>query len=127
MKTFKEFLLENTIKYKLPNIDLEYGEAQRYPELQDKEIWQDAVYKGIVTYLYKLKNVGNIDSKLSNLNKNKIKRVKEQISKGIIEYPIVGNFDGRLDLISGNTRIAVLRSMGIEPKVLLINIQKDAK
>jgi hypothetical protein len=127
MKTFKEFLLENTIKYKLPNIDLEYGEAQRYPELQDKEIWQDAVYKGIVTYLYKLKNVGNIDSKLSNLNKNKIKRVKEQISKGIIEYPIVGNFDGKLDLISGNTRIAVLKFMGIEPKVLLINIQKDDK
>jgi hypothetical protein len=127
MKTFQEFLLEDIIKYKLPNADLEYGEAQRYPELQNKEIWQDAVSTGTVTYLYKLKNVGNIDSKLSNLNKNKMKRVKEQISKGVIEYPIVGNFDGGLDLISGNTRIAVLRSMGIEPKVLLINIQKDDK
>jgi hypothetical protein len=120
MKTFKEFLLENTIKYKLPNTTLEYGEAQRYPELQDKEIWQGAVSNGTVTYLYKLKNVGNIDSKLSNLDKNKIKRVKEQVSKGTIEYPIVGNFDGKLDLISGNTRIAILKSMGIEPKVLLI-------
>jgi hypothetical protein len=120
MLTFKEFLLENNIKYKLPNTTLEYGEAQRYPELQDKKIWQDAVFKGTITYLYKLKNVGNIDSKLSNLDKNKIKRVKEQVSKGIIEYPIVGNFDGKLDLISGNTRIAVLKSMGIEPKVLLI-------
>lgn len=121
MISFKEFLLEHTIRYRMPSVDIEYDEALRYEELQDKEVFGALVAIGVVSYMNKLKGVGNIDTNLANLDKNKVKRVKKQIQNGNIEYPIVGKFGDKYDLISGNTRIAVLRSMGINPKVLVIN------
>jgi surface protein len=120
MKLVYEYLTERALIYKTPKSETEYDEARRYQKLSDIRVWEDALSEAKVSYLYKLAHVGNIDLNIKHLDKNKVKRVKAQIAKGTIEYPIVALIDGKYDLVSGNTRVAVLTSMGIKPKVLIV-------
>ena len=117
---------EREIKYVDPDLDLEWGEAMRYPELKalGRAEWKKIAKKGKAVLWSTISDgVGNVDTDLNNLDKNKRKRVKEAIAKGIVEYPIVGKFaDGSMDLIAGNTRIAALENKGYDPKVWVVNV-----
>jgi hypothetical protein len=113
------------INYTKPNLENEWNEATRYPEFQKlgKELWINIARRGKRANLSRLKNVGNIDSNLSNLLPAKRIRADAQVNSGRVELPIVGRWpDGYLDLIGGNTRIATLLDKGYDPKVWVVNV-----
>jgi len=113
------------IKYVEPDLDMEWGEAARYPEFKNlgKSEWKKIAKKGETAKWDTLVDVGNVDTDLNNLDKNKRKRAEEAITKGIVELPIVGRWpDGTMDLIGGNTRIATLLSRGYNPEVWIVDV-----
>jgi hypothetical protein len=70
-----------------------------------------------------LKDVGNVDSDLSNLEPEKRKRAAALVNRGKVELPIVGRWsNGELDLIAGNTRTATLLDQGHDPKVWVVDV-----
>ena len=111
-----------------PNLADEWSEAERYPEFQKwgREAWFDIGNRGRRVRFSSLGHVNNHDPDLSNLDLEKLERVQTSILRDEIDYPIVGHWpDGTYELIAGNTRTAVLRSMGYDPIVWLIEIPKD--
>ena len=91
--------------------------------LQD---WLHFSSKGRKVKFSSLKDVGNIDTNIMNLEKDKIKRATKHISKGNVEMPIVLKLHEEYDLLCGNTRLALLLTAKEEPYVYLLDI-KDKK
>jgi hypothetical protein len=117
-------LFEARIKYKRPDFQEEWNEAQRYPELKKlgKQGWIKLVNDGQIVNSKTLLNIGNIDLDLSGLDKAKLARAEASINKGEVELPIVVKINGKYDLLGGNTRFAYMKSKGINPIVWLIKI-----
>jgi hypothetical protein len=128
-----EFTNEQYLKpiiYTYPDTDYEWYEAERYPEFKSagKDKWEELVQAGEVVPFSALGDVNNHDPELKNLDPDKVKHVSLQIKSGEVELPIVGEWpDGGYELISGNTRIAILRRLGYDPEVLLISIPSKKK
>lgn len=111
-----------------PNLAAEWDEAERYPEFQKwgHEAWFEVGNRGRVVRWSQLGEVGNHEPNLDLLDPEKVRRVQTEVLRDEIDYPIVGRWpDGYLDLIAGNTRVAVLLSQGYDPKVWLIDIPED--
>lgn len=111
--------------YVNPRFDIEWEEAMRYPEFQKigKTEWMKIAQQGKVFDWSTLREVGNVDTNLDNLEVDKRKRAEEAIAKGVVELPIVGQWpNGTMDLIGGNTRIAALLNGGYDPKVWVVNV-----
>jgi hypothetical protein len=121
--------LKEQVNYSGPHLEGEWEEAQRYPNFKNQEQWIKTGSTGRVVNFSELGDVLNHDSDVNNLEPEKIKRVKSEIEKGEINYPIIGRMpDGKHELIGGNTRVAVLRSMGHDPKVWVFDMpHKDVK
>jgi hypothetical protein len=122
---FKEEFQGRDVIYTAPDLEVEWEEANRYPEFQKsgKDKWFEIAKQGKVVRWSELDNVGNVEQDLYSLDQNKVKQVAVDIKRNKIELPIVGQWsDGHLDLISGNTRIASLLNRGHDPKVWLINV-----
>lgn len=114
------------IKYLEPNFDLEWMEAQRYPEFVEtgKQGWIDIAKKGkTVSYSNIRKNLGNVDLNFTNLEQPKRERFKKAFEKGVIEKPIAVKFsDVDYDLVAGNTRLSGLVSKGYNPQIWVVDI-----
>lgn len=119
------------MKYIKPNFEIEYEEALRYDELSDLSIqeWVEFASTGKNVRFNSLKDVGNIDTNIMNLEKEKIKRATEHVSKGVVEMPIVIKIDDNYDLLSGNTRLALLLKAKEDPFVYVLDIKnlKESK
>jgi len=115
------------IKYAEPNLDAEWEEANRYREFKilGKDAWLKQARIGKVENWSSLGYVGNVCTDLSALESDKVERVQAAIKRDEVELPIVGRWpDGTLDLIAGNTRIATLLNIGIDPKVWVVDVPK---
>jgi len=118
------------IIYTFPDVEYEWGEAIRYPELKKlgKVEWRLAVQNGDIVPWSALEDVQNFDPDLRNLDTGKIRNVAGQIKAGTVELPIIGvRPDGEYELIGGNTRIAMLLRLGYDPQVMLIDIPAAQK
>ena len=112
------------LRFKVPNFDLEWEEAIRYPEFEEigKEKWLDLATCGHLIKYSEIKWIlGNVDLDFDYLETQKKSRFEKAIREGKVELPIVVKFsDQYYDLMSGNTRLAGLVRMGIDPPLWVI-------
>ena len=118
------------INYVKPQFDVEWEEANRYPYLEKlgQAGWEKLAKKGAVVTIDKnnIKKIGNTGAdgseKLSDLEPDKVARLKKAFKSGTVEMPIVVKQpDGSYDLVAGNTRLIGLISTQDEAKVWLID------
>ena len=118
------------ISYTYPDTEYEWKEAERYSVLKNigKDGWDELVSNGEVLNWSELGTVINYDDNLEQLLPVKLNNVRELIKAGEIELPIVGQWDtGEYELISGNTRIALLTKLGYDPYVIVIDMPSTKK
>ena len=118
------------INYVKPQFDVEWEEANRYPYLEKlgQAGWEKLAKKGVVVTIDKnnINKIGNTGAdgseKLSDLEPEKVARLKKAFKSGTVEMPIVVKQpDGSYELVAGNTRLIGLISTQNEAKVWLIN------
>ena len=124
--TFGVRLTENSnIRYTLPNFDVEWDEAVRYPEFKQlgKSSWIELANKGDIKKYSNIKSVlGNVDLNFDSLEEPKKKRFLSAFSNGNIEMPIAVKFNkDDYDLVAGNTRISGLVKNGIDPNIWIVD------
>ena len=112
------------LKYRKPNFNREWLEANRYPEFQDigKSGWLELATNGSVVRYSNIKDVlGNVNLDFDSLEKDKKQRFIEDYKTGVIEVPIAVKFnDFEYDLLGGNTRLAGLVRIGHDPKIWVV-------
>lgn len=129
-------LYEGVKNYTDPNFDIEWEEANRYPEFVKlgKAKW---------IALAKTGRVINVDNALSNkienteagekyrhtfdeLEADKKERFYNAAKAGEIELPIIASYsDGRLELVAGNTRLTGMMSMFGSAKAWIFDVPND--
>ena len=114
---------------KLPNFDFEWDEAKRYPELEKlgKEKWIELAEQGSGIRYSKIKHVlNNVDLDFDSLDSDKKERFEESFKLGVIEAPIVLEFnEDEYDLLGGNTRLAGCVKNKINPIVWVVKMNKE--
>ena len=115
------------MRYLKPNLDYEWREALRYREFEKmgKKGWMDIASNNYTIISYsKIKNVlGNVDLDYDSLNPEKKKRFEEALRKGEIEIPMAVKFNNHdYDLLGGNTRLAGLIRLNIDPKIYVVDL-----
>ena len=121
-KVMKENYFKNLLETKMnkPQFDVEWDEAQRYPEFKKlgKDGWVELASKGKATTIVSAKDINNTDAadvdSFKTLDPQKQKRATAQLKSGNVEMPIVAVYsDGHKELIGGNTRLtAMMRDKG---------------
>jgi len=121
-KVMKENYFKNLLETKMnnPQFDVEWDEAQRYPEFKKlgKDGWVELASKGKATTIVSAKDINNTDAadvdSFKTLDPQKQKRATAQLKSGKVEMPIVAVYsDGHKELIGGNTRLtAMMRDKG---------------
>lgn len=123
--------MQNDVEYMKPNLDLEWEEALRYKQFSDKpkQYWKDVVESTARVYMFsELGHVTNHDPNINSLEIEKVERVRQEIENGTLQYPIFAKMpDNTYELVAGNTRVAVLKSMNIDPKVMVFDMPDEAK
>ena len=118
------------IKYTNPDFSEEWEEAERYDEFVEmgKQKWIEVAKKGKPVSYSSIKNkLGNVDLKFDKLEEPKKQRFLAAYEKGVIEMSIAVKFDDNdYDLVAGNTRVAGLIKNGIDPKIWVVDISKQA-
>jgi hypothetical protein len=118
----------------MPNFDMEWEEAIRYPEFKQlgKEAWVELARNGkIVTVtLQSVKHINNTDaadpSSFKDLEPAKQKRALAQVSSGNVELPIVARYsDGHLELVGGNTRLTAMMAKDGKGKVWMFDAPNE--
>ena len=103
--------------YVAPQLDIEWDEAQRYPEFKKlgKEGWIKLASKGKATTITikSAKDINNTDAadidSFKKLDPQKQKRALAQLKSNKVELPIVAVYsDGYKELIGGNTRLTAM-------------------
>ena len=114
------------IKYINPNFEIEWEEANRYPEFKKmgKDNWIKIAKQGKSVLYNSIKDVlGNVDLNFKGLEEPKKERFQAAFKKGVIEMPIAVKFNEKdYDLIAGNTRLSGLINNGINPKIWVVDI-----
>ena len=118
------------MEYLKPNFDLEWNEAERYPEFlkMGKDGWiKKASSDFEIDHYNRIKDVlGNVDLDFNKLDKNKKERFLKSYKRGKIEIPLVVKFsENDYDLIGGNTRLSGLIKQGKNPKLWVIDMTKE--
>jgi hypothetical protein len=117
------------MKFKKPNFDFEWDEAQRYPEFEKmgKDGWIELSQNGFMIMYSEIKNVlGNVDLDFDGLDIDKKTRFKKAMRIGMMELPIVVKFSNEsYDLIGGNTRLSGLVSMGVDSPLWVVDLSKN--
>ncbi len=112
------------LKYRKPNFNREWLEANRYPEFQSigKLGWLELAPKGSVVKYSDIKDVlGNVNLDFDSLERDKKQRFIEAYKSGVVEVPIAVKFnDFEYDLVGGNTRLAGLVRLGHNPKIWVV-------
>lgn len=98
-----------------PQLDVEWGEAQRYPEFRKigKQAWIKLASKGRAVTVKDASDINNTDAanpdSFKTLDPNKQKRALAQVKSGKLELPVVAVYsDGYKELIGGNTRLTAM-------------------
>jgi hypothetical protein len=98
-----------------PQLDVEWEEAQRYPEFRKigKEAWIKLAGKGKAVTITDASDINNTDAadpdSFKALDPAKQKRALAQVEKGDVELPVVAVYsDGYKELIGGNTRLTAM-------------------
>jgi len=116
-KVMKENYFKNLLETKMnkPQFDVEWDEAQRYPEFKKlgKDGWVELASKGKAITIVSAKDINNTDSadvdSFKTLDPQKQKRATAQLEKGSVEMPIVAVYsDGYKELVGGNTRLTAM-------------------
>lgn len=101
--------------YVEPQFDVEWDEAERYPEFRKigKDAWIELASKGKAVTITDASDINNTDASdpesFKNLDSAKQKRALAQVEKGNVELPIVAVYsDGYKELIGGNTRLTAM-------------------
>lgn len=119
---------DKVMKFKKPNFDFEWDEAQRYPEFEKmgKDGWIQMAQNGSIVRFSEIEDVlGNVDLDFNNLDIDKKVRFKKAIKIGRMELPIAVKFDEEsYDLIGGNTRLSGLVSMGIDSPLWIVDLSE---
>jgi 8-oxo-dGTP pyrophosphatase MutT (NUDIX family)/GNAT superfamily N-acetyltransferase len=116
------------IKWILPTFASEWDEAQRYPtSFPTQKAWLDACYTGKAVTLTE-DQLGKLSNHTppdywDDLESEKKDRVTEQFLDGEVEMPIVVQDRHGMELVSGNTRLANARRLGLPVKVWLIQME----
>lgn len=112
------------LKYRKPNFNREWLEANRYPEFQEigKRGWLELAPNGSVVRYSNIKEVlGNVNLDFDSLERDKKQRFIEAYKTGVVEVPIAVKFnDFEYDLVGGNTRLAGLVRIGHDPKIWVV-------
>lgn len=105
----------NPIKFVEPQFNVEWEEAERYPEFQKigKEAWIELAKTGKAVEITDASDIENTDAAdpdaFKNLDINKQLRATTQLKKGTVEMPIIAVYsDGYKELIGGNTRLTAM-------------------
>lgn len=118
------------IRYKTPNFEYEWEEAERYPFLNKRGInkWIELAKSGKPVKVTKgsVASINNTDAadpdSFNSLDDDKKERFQKSYESGEIEMPIVMiTPDGKLELIAGNTRLTGLMKVGETAVVWLID------
>ena len=122
----RDWKLYETVSYSKPNFDVEWKEAERYPEFVEmgKEQWMEKARIGKPVLYSQIKDIlGNVDLNFDGLEKPKKQRFQAAFQKGSIEMPIAVKFsDDDYDLVAGNTRLSGLVKNGIDPKIWTVDL-----
>lgn len=114
--------LHRVIQLVRPDIGIEWEEAVRYTFLKDRgyDAWGRIVEEGYPAPLSSLGSVSNLDMDFPSLHPLKRERFWASISRGVMEYPLVGRFHEGMECIGGATRIAGLTMLGVDPLVWVV-------
>jgi hypothetical protein len=117
------------VNFTFPDLNFEWGEAERYPELATagKAAWMIAGVTGTVaklsTLVSSLTKLTNFDIDFNSLNAYRIDRFLIALRKREIEMPILLRFkDAPLEVLAGNTRISGCVYYKIDPTVLVVDV-----
>lgn len=101
--------------YVKPQFDVEWDEAQRYPEFEKlgKEEWIKLAKTGKPVTIKTAKDINNTDAaspeSFYDLDKSKQQRALQQVARAEVEMPIVARYsDGYKELLGGNTRLTAM-------------------
>ena len=110
-----ENFADGKVKYAEPQFDVEWEEAERYPEFRKigKEAWIELAKKGKAVTIKSAKGINNTDAadpdSFKSLDAVKQGRALDQLKSGTVEMPIVAVYsDGWKELIGGNTRLTAM-------------------
>lgn len=111
---FKSKIGKLIFEGKLPDFEIEWDEAKRYPEFErlGKEEWISLVKDGEPVKIKNADDINNTDAgtpeNFYDLEKDKRQRALQQYARGETEMPIVAVYsDGHKELIGGNTRLTL--------------------
>jgi hypothetical protein len=114
-KAYNENFADSKVKYANPQFDVEWEEAERYPEFVKigKAAWIELANKGKAVTIKSAKGINNTDAadadSFKSLDKDKQARALAQLKSGDVEMPIVAVYpDGWKELIGGNTRLTAM-------------------
>lgn len=104
-----------SVKYIKPQLDVEWDEAERYPEFRKigKAAWIKLASAGKAVTITDASDINNTDAaepdSFKSLDPNKQERALAQIEKGSVELPVIAVYsDGYKELIGGNTRLTAM-------------------
>ena len=115
------------MRYIPTNVEVEYLEGIRYPEVAEGGMtyWASLMALGQVVKWSTLGVVENVDLDLPSLHPLKLQRAGDVVRSGVVERPLVGEWsDGYRELMGGNTRLAHLLAMGLDPEVTLVRLAR---
>jgi dephospho-CoA kinase len=114
-KAYNENAAGSKAMYTKPQFDVEWEEAERYPEFVKigKAAWIELANKGKAVTIKSAKGINNTDAadadSFKSLDKDKQARALAQLKSGNVEMPIVAVYpDGWKELIGGNTRLTAM-------------------
>lgn len=116
--------LHRSLTFIRPDHGTEWEEAVRYHILKARgyDDWSQVVEAGAPARLSTLGYVSNLDLDFPSLEPAKRERFWESVQRGVMEYPIVGNFHEGMECIGGATRVAGMAMLGIDPVVWVIKV-----
>ena len=125
-----------SIKFRMPNFDAEWSEAERYSEFKKigKDKWIELAKKGKPVDIDNAmsNNINNTEAgekdraEFDNLDPNKKERFVKDLAGNNIELPIIAKYsDGYLELVGGNTRLTGMMSQLGQGKAWMFDVPDD--
>jgi hypothetical protein len=127
-----ENVADGKAMYTKPQFDVEWEEAERYPEFVKigKAAWIELANKGKAVTIKSAKGINNTDAadadSFKSLDKDKQVRALAQLKSGNVEMPIVAVYpDGWKELIGGNTRLTAMLAQDGKATVWVFKVPNE--
>ena len=125
-----------SIKFRMPNFDAEWSEAERYSEFKKigKDKWIELAKKGKPVDIDNAmsNNINNTEAgekdraEFDKLDSNKRDRFVKDLVNNNIELPIIARYsDGHLELVGGNTRLTGMMSQLGQGKAWIFDVPDE--